>query len=181
MNEFYDFFNKNLLDIIATTASVFATFVAIKSFSTSKEALRIAQKEHIEKNKILSIKLLDIERQNSMDGSWIYLNISIINNATFAKTLKDVFLEVHYLDIHSTVQLVKLTSTADPHLVENNTYELKMPINIDSRTTLTGHIYYKLPDKLRQNAIEKFRLVTIDTDDNNMFVESELWRVKDVT
>jgi hypothetical protein len=171
------------MDTIALIALIVAFIAMIGTFKGNKianKALNIATNEHLDRNNDIEIYLINIKKQRQNNISWLYLNISLINNATLSKAQVKNILEVYYVDKDQKIQIIKLERIKDPEIMTKNTSELEYPLNIPSLTTVTGHIYYKIPEFLKDIVIKKFRFVLLMQDKKQIAIESELWENKDV-
>lgn len=180
MNEFLIFINENTISLISAVIAFFAALISIKSYNLSKKALKISEEQHQDRTKELNLYLKNLEKHIHGSDSWVYVNISIGNNATLSKPIIKTYLEIIYEDNNHILQTVRQDSKANVNISANITEELSIPLNIKESTIISGHLYFKIPKHLRRYTIKKFRLVLITSNNNEISIESELWKEKNV-
>ena len=180
MNNFLTFLNENIIALISAVISFFAALMSIKSYSLSKQAFQISQEQHEDRKKELNLYLINLEKYTDKSGSWVYANISIQNNATLSKPILNTYLEIVYEDNNHKLNFVRQESKSNSKITPITTEELSIPLNIKELTIISGHLYFKIPKQLLQYTIKKFRLVLITSNNNEISIESELWKEKNV-
>ena len=178
MNDFLIFLNENIIALISAVISFFAALMSIRSYNISKQAFQISQEQHEDRKKELILYLIKLEKYTDESDSWIYANISIQNNATLSKPILKTYLEIVYEDNNHKLHFVRQESESNSKITSNITEELSIPLNIKELTIISGHLYFKIPKQLLKYKIKKFRLVLITSNNNEISIESELWKEK---
>lgn len=145
---------------------------------TAKRALKLAETDHREKHDSLKVYLIDgAGWQTDQFQDYVAFACSFTNSANAPNTIVRIDLHVYACDGEGNLSEAIL----HPILLETpSLWDLKpllMPINLESRSTVSGWVTFKLPRHLvSKKIIDKYELACVTSLGERATVESYLLR-----
>lgn len=145
---------------IATIAAVASAFYAWRSHRTASKALKIAEAEHGEKHSGLSAYMIDgvaWDTENSERLISFACSISNIANAPLSITTSDLHVFAYNSDGNMSEIVLKQAGEGSPAIW--NITRLAIPADLPPRSTLSGWITFRIPDRVLDSmSIDRYQL-----------------------
>jgi hypothetical protein len=167
------------ISLISALAAVVAALGAWRSAAIAKRALAITERDHLEKHESVRANLIDgVSWQNDKGEHFVSFACSYLNSANAPNSIAKVDLIVEAYD--GTGMLSK--AILDPYVQDVpsmwNLKKLPIPLNLETRSTVSGWITFKLPKQLVTNRrIEKYQVISMTTSGERAVVEISISNV----
>lgn len=144
----------------AMIAAVASAFYAWRSHRTASKALKIAESEQKEKHSGLSAYMIDgVAWDTEKSERMVSFACSISNtaNAPQSITTSDLHVFAYNSDGNMSEIVLKQTTEGSPAIW--NITKLAIPADLPPRSTLSGWISYKIPDRVLDSmSIDRYQL-----------------------
>jgi len=166
------------LDIVAVGAllvAVLSLLVAVGGYCVARKALKMSEADHKDKYKDVVGYLIKCFKW--MDGSEVYaaFAISYTNKSSSPNSFKSIVLEVEYYDAKRVFNKVNISpdTVALPASFRGEYEELKAPVNLSAKETVSGWITFKLP-KVEgvKFHVDVYRVVAVSAAERVTAIES---------
>jgi len=169
---------ETIIALVSAIAAGFSVLMAWHSASTARSALKLAEADHREKHDMLMVNLIDGTCwQNDNAEDYVAFACSFTNSANAPNTIVRIDLIVHAYDGEGNLSQAIL----GPSVLETTPLRdlkiLSVPINLESRSTVSGWITFKVPKHLiTKKRVDKYELASVTSLGERAVVESYLLR-----
>jgi hypothetical protein len=172
--------DETLIAVISAGAAIISALVSWRSFSVSREALRIAKIDHRERHEELKLYLIDGISWDARSGdTYVLFALSFTNSANAPDSLVRIEIKIYAYDSDGNLSHVILepTPTVVTEIVPWQLEPFRSPINFPPRHTVSGWIGFKLPTLFsKSRTIDRYELIGITATGNKVSVECYLLR-----
>lgn len=164
--------------LVSAVAAIISALMAWHSAATAKSALKLAEADHKEKHVTIKPYLIDsVCWQNDKLENFVSFACSFTNAANAPNTIVRMDLNVHAYDEEGNPSRVILNPIIEDAPSLWDLKKLPAPVNLESRSTLSGWISFKLPlHFVTKRRIDKYELVSTTSLGERVIVESYLLR-----
>lgn len=165
-----------LIALLSAIGAVISAFYAWRSARIANEALELTRRDHVERHTGLSAYLIDGVAWDDQGGErLVAFACSVSNTASAPLSVIRIDLHLHsVLGDGSTTQLVLTPEAAGTPSI----WDLKpltAPLNLDARTTASGWLGYRIPQRVGQAmTIDKYEIVFLTSTGDRTSVEQYL-------
>ncbi|MFA6815026.1 MAG: hypothetical protein WCQ87_01945 [Parabacteroides sp.] len=163
--------------------TLFAIWYAARSVGIAKKAYSLALEQDKRNCSSLGLSILDsyIERIDESDERLFVFHLMITNNSASKNSIKDIRLRIEYQK--GDGPFLNVSIPHNPNLknkfkkIEN---PLKIPLNIDSYSTINGSAIFKLSNEMIRGAcVDTYMVTIIDNSGQATELEASLLQETD--